>query len=110
MDTQLMKCPTFCNYWSVRNENGQVVNFDEAAGIHYGVIHQNDLMAEAVDDIQLRGTDVGYLEAEAALRATLRSALTPFHQRFAGRSMAARQLLIPIGELVQFNQYQALRR
>ena len=50
-----------------------LANSDAATGIHYGVISQNSIMPEALDDIMTHGEDVAY---EEALNEAIKAAKT----------------------------------
>ena len=52
-----------------------LTNIDQATGIRFGVIPQNDLMPEAVSDIEDGGDDIDFEEHKRSLKASLESAI-----------------------------------
>lgn len=51
-------------------------NFDQENGIHYGVIHSNDCMSEALEDIYSNGTDLDWQDAKEEMQGTVTSVLS----------------------------------
>lgn len=54
---------------------GTDANTDTVTGIRYGIINQNSLMPEALDDIYTNGDDIGYVNAIAEAKAGLKDAI-----------------------------------
>lgn len=52
-------------------------NIDKATGIHYGMIAQNSVMPEALEDV-FNGRDLGYEQEEQELKDKLRHALSDY--------------------------------
>lgn len=57
---------------------GSTANRDKDTGIRYGVIAQNDLMGEALDDVFTHGDDLGYEAAKKEFKDKLRGVLEEY--------------------------------
>lgn len=65
------------NYKGIDYGLGQS-NIDKETGIRYGIIPQNDVMPEALDDVFSHGRDLGYEYAEKELHDKLRGVLEDY--------------------------------
>lgn len=65
-------------YTGIDYAAGTGTNTDKDTGIRYGVISQNSLMAEALDDIYTHGRDLSHEQAEADLKSALRRTLEDY--------------------------------
>lgn len=57
------------------NLDGMFPNMDHKTGIHYGVIHQNEISSFAIDDIITNGDDTIYEDAKNDFEQKLRDAI-----------------------------------
>ena len=53
-------------------------NIDTTTGIRYGMIAQQSLMGEALDEVFTNGNDLGFENAEAELKDKLKAALSDY--------------------------------
>ena len=54
---------------------GSTVNRDAETGIRYGMISQNSLNGDALDDVYTNGDDLGYLESREQMKAAIANAI-----------------------------------
>lgn len=66
-------------------------NVDKETGIHYGMIAQNSLNPDALEDV-FRARDLGYEQAEKELKDKLRSALEDYYPDYKSASDKASRL------------------
>ena len=60
---------------NMRLANGKIANYDEEKGIHYGVIHQNEVDPYAIEYIYDKGVDIYYEDALADLKKRIADTL-----------------------------------